>query len=304
MMMCDLKQPDTWDGAKGDLWVRRQRENDAFLEPFGTAALSAAGVMPDEIVIDVGCGCGATTLALARAVGPTGRVVAIDISAAMLAVARERIARAGFEERVTFVCADATVHPFEAGAADVLYSRFGVMFFNDPVAAFRNFRRAMKPDGRLAFVCWQSDRDNAWKSVPYDAALTVLPAPLPRDPEAPGGSSFASVERVNRILDAAGWRRVALAPYRCDVRLGATIEAAAEEASETSLFGDLIATARGSLKARAMDAVREALSPYVGPGGVMLGAATWIVTASCGEDVVSAPSQRPSSARASAASHH
>jgi ubiquinone/menaquinone biosynthesis C-methylase UbiE len=197
-------KPDTWEGAKGDLWVRRQRENDAFLEPFGEAALRRAWVAAGERVIDVGCGCGATTLALARAVGSDGLVTAVDVSAAMLDVARERARRANLEERIAFVCADAATHAFVPGGADALYSRFGVMFFAEPTGAFANLRRAMRRGGRLAFVCWQRDEDNAWKWLPFTAALTVLPAPAPRNPEAPGGASFASPERVQRILGGAG----------------------------------------------------------------------------------------------------
>jgi SAM-dependent methyltransferase len=196
----------------------------------------------------------------------------------MLEVARARVAAAGFEARVNFLCADAATHDFDPGDADLLHSRFGVMFFDDPIAAFANLRRAMKRTGRLAFVCWQDDSRNEWKRVPCAAAMNLLPPPAPVDPEAPGAASFASVARIERVLLAAGWQNIRVAPFQCEVRFGRTIDQATEGAGELAL-GEPLAAATADLRERALAAVRRALEPYAGRRGVVLGAAAWIVTA-------------------------
>src|SRR6185369_15072156 len=174
-------------------------------------AMDAAAVAAGERVLDVGCGCGSTTIELARRAGPTGHVVGADISGPMLADARARTAAAGLGN-VELVHADAQTHAFPPSAFDLVFSRFGVMFFADPTAAFANLRGALRPGGRLAFVCWRSLPENPWMAVPLMAALQHLPPPTIPGPEDPGPFSFADRGRVERILGGAGWSDVTVTP--------------------------------------------------------------------------------------------
>src|SRR5205823_5242305 len=192
---------------------------DAQIGPLGHRAMDRAGIAPGERVVDVGCGCGDTTITLGGRVGPQGLVVGIDISAPMLARAVEA-ARAAGVANVRFENADAQTHRFPPAAFDVVYSRFGVMFFIDPVAAFTNLRAALRPGGRLAFVCWQMLRQNPWLLLPLQAAAQHLTLPLPPAPDAPGPFSFADPERVREILSRAGFDRIVFEELRAALTVG------------------------------------------------------------------------------------
>ena len=176
------------------------------------------------MLLDVGCGCGATVLELGRLVAPNGTVLGVDVSVPMLGRARERVAAAALKG-VNLVVSDAQTYEFPRGAVDLLFSRFGVMFFADPVAAFTNLRRTMKQGGRLLFACWRPMAENSWFHVPLNAAKDLLPAQPPADPLAPGPFAFADPERVKRVLAEAGWQDVSATPFDCAdeaCRAGAT----------------------------------------------------------------------------------
>jgi SAM-dependent methyltransferase len=241
--------------------------------------METLGLQAGERVVDVGCGFGVTSVELAHRVGPGGRVLAVDVSAPMLARAR---ARAANLPQVTFVEGDAQVHPFPPGEADALFSRFGVMFFADPVAAFANLRRALRAGGRLGFVCWQAMDRNPWRRVPVTAIARVLTLPPPPPPDAPGPFAFGDADRVRGILDGAGWHDVAVQPLETEVWLGATADLdatvrfvldAGPAASALRAAGDR------SLHAAVTDVVRGALAPFHQAGGVRMPAAAWVVTA-------------------------
>src|SRR2546427_6919777 len=209
-----------WNEAAGPKWVAFQKIIDAQIAPLGERAMDRAGIAPGERVIDVGCGCGDTTIALARRVGPAGLVLGIDISAPMLERAAET-ARAEALANVRFENADAQTHRLPASAFDVVYSRFGVMFFADPVAAFANLRAALRPGGRLAFVCWQALPENPWLFVPLRAAAQHLTLPPPPAPDAPGPFAFAAPNRVRGILPRAGFAETVPEDLRTTLTLGA-----------------------------------------------------------------------------------
>src|SRR5262245_55479152 len=173
-----------WNGPIGHLWARAQEKRDRDHAPMTEAALKLAAAQPGESVLDIGCGSGTTTLRLAEAVTDAGRVLGIDISAPMLAVAR-RHARE-LDTHVRFIEADATDYKFEPHAFDLAFSQFGVMFFADPVATFSNLHAAIKPNGRLAFICWRASTENPWSAVPESAAKPLLPPIEPLPPDAPG----------------------------------------------------------------------------------------------------------------------
>ena len=173
-----------WNSEAGPRWVAMQERMDAMLAPLMTAALDRARPAVGETVLDVGCGCGATLLALADRVGPDGSILGVDISAPMLDRARERV-RDSAMRNVRLTLSDAAVHAFEPGAFDLAFSRFGVMFFDDPDRAFANIRSALAATGRWAFVCWAPPRDNPWLTVPLTVARQHLPPQPESDPSAP-----------------------------------------------------------------------------------------------------------------------
>lgn len=266
-----------WNNSAGATWAALQDRLDRQIEPLGQKAMDAGAPKAGERVLDIGCGCGQTSLELAQRVGPTGQVLGVDISEPMLEVARRRGGEAGMAN-VSFLAADAQTHAFPAGGFDLAFSRFGVMFFDDPTAAFSNVAAALRPDGRLAFVCWRPLAENPWMGAPMQAALALLPPmPPPADPTAPGPFAFADPERLRGILAAAGLVDIDIAPH--DQMIGGND---LDETVAMSLrVGPLGAVLRENpeLKDGVVGAIREALAQYVTPQGVMMASATWIVTA-------------------------
>src|SRR6202051_316662 len=267
-----------WNGPGGQHWTERQQVQDTLLAPVSDILIDRAKPRAGERIVDVGCGCGATTVAFAQKTGPTGHVLGIDISAPMLARARQ-IAPA--EMPVDFVLADATVYPFVPASFDLMVSRFGVMFFAEPAVSFANMRRALRPSGRLTFVCWREPRDNPWLMLPLQAAYQHVPKLPQLGPEDPGPFAFASEARVNRILSEAGFSQIAM--ERCDLSLdvgiGRGLEAAVETALEIGPAARALAGQPPDIRAAAATSIREALVPFVNGQAVLLPASIWIVTA-------------------------
>jgi SAM-dependent methyltransferase len=266
-------QIEFWNGEVGTAWAENNARMDELLEPLSRTTLQALGPQRGERVLDVGCGCGDTTLRIAEAGAlPTG----IDISAPMLALARERAAQRKLAAE--FVLADATTHRFER-SFDALFSRFGVMFFADPVAAFTNLRRALVPGARVAFVCWQEPRVNAWMALPMAAARPHLPEQPPVDPRAPGPFAFADRAYVNDILSRAGFSGIDMQPLETSLTLGNSLDEAVTFTVKMGPVSRALQAAEPAAQARAIAAVREALSREAGSGSISLGARCWIVRA-------------------------
>src|SRR2546430_2577676 len=270
-----------WNEAAGPKWVAFQKVSDAQISPLGEQAMDRAGIAPGERVIDGGCGCGDTTIVLGRRVGPTGRVLGIDVSSPMLERAAET-ARAAGGANVRFENADAQTHRLSPSAFDVVYSPFGVMFFTDPVAAVPNLRAALRPGGRLAFVCWQALPENPWLFVPLRAAAQHLTLPPPPAPDAPGPFAFADPERVRGILARAGFDEIVLEELRTTLTLGggATLdEAVRRTTAGVAPVSAILREPDPALRPTAAAAVRAAIAPFHGPAAVRMGSASWIVTA-------------------------
>jgi len=269
-----------WNGDAGQKWVRFQEMMDVSLLPMGRLVMEAVKPKAGEQVIDVGCGCGGTTLELAGRVTPGGTVVGVDISEPMLARAK---VRGGSETAVTFERSDAQVHDFTKAAYDLMFSRFGVMFFSDPVAAFRNLRSALKPGGRIAFVCWPPARENAWVKIPTGIVKAHVELPAPPAPDQPGEFAFADRARVEHILSAAGFSDIEI--ERNDMPITIAPDGGLDEAVEFFLemgpTGRAIAEAQGSidLRSRIAEDLRVGLRPFVTEAGVVMDASVWLVTA-------------------------
>lgn len=267
-----------WNGPGGQRWADRQQSQDVVLAPVSDVLTDRAKPKAGERILDVGCGAGATTMALAQKVGPAGGVVGIDISAPMLARARQ-VAPAGLP--VEFLLADATVYPFEPASFDLLTSRFGVMFFAEPALSFANLRKALKPSGRLAFACWRQPRDNPFFMAPLRAVYKHAPK-LPRPgPEDPGPFSFASEARVHRVLGEAGFSGIKMEPcdLLLDIAVGKGLDAAVESALEIGPASRALADQPSGVRAAAAHSIREAFAAFAKGQAVPLPAAIWIVTA-------------------------
>ena len=268
-----------WNGEQGRRWVEFQQHLDRMIEPFGDAAMKAADVQPGERVLDVGCGCGSTSLALARAVGPTGRVLGIDVSRQMLDAAR-RLAATQATLPLDLVEADAAVDTLP-GAQDLLYSRFGLMFFDQPAAALRHLRGALRPGGRCAFVCWGAPRDNPWAMAPLMAARQALGHnPPPADPLAPGPFAFADAERLRGLLAEAGFAGIGIERFDAPVTLGASAREAALHCLQIGPVSRLAREVGAAQEPLIRDAIEQALAPRAtADGSVSLAGSTWVVRA-------------------------
>jgi SAM-dependent methyltransferase len=265
----------------GEAWVRMQERTDALIDPLGRVAIERLGAVAGEGLLDVGCGCGQTLLELAERVGPSGHVLGVDISPPMLARARERIAG---RPPIEVALGDAQTYAFAPGAFDAVYSRFGVMFFEDPGAAFRNLRAAARSGGRLSFVCWQALAKNPWAARPLEAVMRLLPESAMPDmlrEGRPGPFFLSDPARVRAILGAGGWKDISLEPVEMPLHLGgaATLDEAVAYSLQIGPAARAMADALAALKPALEAALREALAPFAGARGVFLDGAAFVVTA-------------------------
>ncbi len=268
-----ITQTAYWNGDVGTRWADMQAELDRVFSPLTAALIDGADLRPGERVLDIGCGCGETALLAASRTGPDGAVAAVDVSRPMLARARTRPAAGA---AVTWIEADAQTHPF-APEHDIALSRFGVMFFEESRAAFANIRRALRPGGRVAVLCWRSLAENAWVTVPRDAVLTVLPEPAPSPPSGPGPFRFADGEALVDLLRQAGFASAAVARVDRLLEIGADQEEATRFSATVGPIAGLLREVEDpALRERALAALRQAM-PAERP--VRLGGACWLATA-------------------------
>jgi len=275
----NAEQIKYWN-ERGATWVQLQDMLDEQLRPLGTRVMDRAGIVEGQRVLDVGCGCGDTTLTLAQRVGTSGSVVGIDISAPMLSQARARAAAAGLAN-VNFENADAQTQQISPPAFDIVFSRFGVMFFVEPAAAFTNLRRHLRSGGRLAFVCWQSLAENPWMFIPLMAAAQHVQLPSPPPPEAPGPFAFADDARVTAILSSAGFTDIAFESLKetLVIAAGADLDQAVDFMLQLGPTAQILRDADPALLHPVRAAVRDALAPYSTAQGIEMPGAAWMVTA-------------------------
>ncbi len=278
--MADNPQVDVWNGESGRAWTEHVDHFDRMLAPFGEAVLHRLDLRSGDRVLDIGCGVGATTLAIAAKVTPS-LVVGADLSAEMLKAARARAHDADLTN-VEFRLLDVQEDPFEVASFDVVFSRFGVMFFPDPSRAFANVRRGLVDGGRLGFVCFQAPMENPMILGPVFAAAAHVAMLPPPGPTEPSPFSLADPDRVRELLDGAGFVDVVIEPGPSHGDLGGAddIEAAARRAIEQNPgLAPGFAAATPEARSAAVAAAVEVMSSHVVDGRVVMGAATWIVTA-------------------------
>jgi SAM-dependent methyltransferase len=273
-------QAEYWNSASGQKWITSQDALDQRFAPLTKLLMERAGVRPGECVIDVGCGTGTTMLRLAAAVGAHGAVLGIDIAEPLLAAARRRVLHGG-HVNVRLILADAQTHRFERACHDRVVSRFGVMFFDDPVGAFANLASALRPGGHLAFVSWGPLQDNPWFALPLEVAVPRLGPPDPQPPRTPGPLALSEPAYIHEILRGAGFAEVAI--ERVDTRLPGA-RSTRDEAELMSLFGPLarLLRERGADEATRATLIAELadrLAPYATAGSVRLPAVAHLVTA-------------------------
>jgi SAM-dependent methyltransferase len=271
-----------WTDIAGPAWVNGERMHDLMIGPHGDAVVAALAPRAGERVLDIGCGYGTTALHVAELVGPGGHVHGVDISPTMIDRARER---AGTTGDVSFAVGDAQVDRLAGDQLfDAVVSRFGVMFFADPHAAFVNIRDSVAPGGRLAFVCWQGPALNPQFTI---AAAVIrprlaVPPPLP-DPLGPGPMSFADPERIDRTLTGSGWLNVEITPDTLPMRFDVDGTDGVAAATEHLMGSEAGRLARAELDADELDALiadlRAAHQPYMRDGHLEFDTGVWIVTA-------------------------
>jgi SAM-dependent methyltransferase len=280
MSIANTTQAKHWNTGPGVAhWVTNQARYDRMHAPFTAVILDAAALRPGGNVLDVGCGCGATTLAAARLVAP-GQALGLDLSGPMLARARSDAEEASLAN-AAFLQGDAQVQPLESASFDTVISRFGVMFFADPVAAFANIRSATRPGGRLVFACWQPLAANQWLLVPGAALAEHVRPPDPAPADGPGMFAFADPDRLRPILAAAGWRDIQITSEHASILVGGggTVDEAVEFLRTATQGRTMLAGADPATAERALAAVRAALTPHADADGVHLDAAVWLVQA-------------------------
>ncbi|MFT3964745.1 MAG: methyltransferase domain-containing protein [Sphingobium sp.] len=282
-MSANAQQRIDWNGDSGAGWLANQERLDRMLAPFGAAALDRALLRPGEHVLDIGCGSGESTLAIADRVGPSGLALGIDISEPLLGRARERAV--DILSLADFRLADASSTPLPMAGFDCLFSRFGVMFFDDPMAAFSHLRTCLKPGGRFVFACWRGAAENDWTKLPMTAIRDMIPADPPSLPEAPGPFSFGDPRRVERLLAGAGFTDIDLDPLDRPIVFGrgTTKEEAVDDAlGRAFAVGPLrraLAGKSDDVTMRAAAAVHAAFARRVIGREVVIDGAAWIVSA-------------------------
>jgi len=273
-------QAEYWNSESGRRWIACQEALDQRFAPLTELLIDRARVDCGACVVDVGCGTGATTLELAGVVGAYGSVLAVDISEPLLAVARRRVMQGG-HANVRFVRGDAQTHRFERASYDLAVSRFGVMFFDDPVGAFRNLARALRPGGRLAFVCWAALEDNPWFAVPLEVGVERLGPPEPRPRRAPGPLALSEQDYVDEILSAAGLADVRIEQVSTWLPGAASTREEAELASQVGLLARLLRErgADAAMRELLIGELADRLAPYLTADGMRLPARLNLVTA-------------------------
>jgi len=276
----NAEMAEFWNGKGGKSWVTQEARLECSLRPFGQQAMAAGAIKAGQQILDIGFGCGDSTIELAGKVGSEGQVHGVDISVAMVDAAEKKATQMDIAN-VSFECADAQTKAFPGDGYDLVFSRFGVMFFDDPIGAFKNIYSALKPGGRLAFICWAPRDQNAWVGLPLQVVAKHLTLPAPPGLDEPGPFSLSEEARVSGILGAAGFSNIAVEPFQTPFVLGGDVDEALSFLMQLAPSGSAINNAEADDETRARIAVdmAELLNSHDSDKGVTMGAAALLVTA-------------------------
>ena len=281
--MENAAQIEFWNGDTGQNWVTHDALMETMLSPLGEQVLDSLAITPGAHALDVGCGCGHPTLSLARRIGPQGSATGIDVSEPMLSVASKLKDQApSTSAPITFIRADAQTHRFTGAPFDIVFSRFGVMFFEDPIAAFRNIQSAMQPQGQLGFCCWQPRAVNPFMTVPAMAAMELLPPPPEMPPRAPGPFAFEEADYVEHILSEADFKAITITPVSQSLVFGRglSLDAIVDRLVQIGPIAQMVRDAPAALRAPVLDKVKAAVSPFFSEAsGMTLEGQFWQVNA-------------------------
>lgn len=266
---------DLWNGHSGRVWVDAQAMLDGMFQPLETLLVDAVRHRQPTHVLDVGCGTGSTTLAIARELGTQGDATGLDVSEPMLALARARAERE--HSRARFIHADAQRHALEPASVDMIVSRFGVMFFDDPVQAFANLHRASRPGAALHLLAWRSAAENPFMTLAERTAAPLLPPLPPRQPGAPGQFAFGDETRVAHLLEASGWQHIAIDPI--DVPCHFPESELVPYFTRLGPVGQAMPNVDAATRQRVIETVRPAFDPFVHGDQVRYTAACWQICA-------------------------
>ncbi len=271
----DDEQTRLWNGPSGHAWVELQESLDRMFKPIEDLFVEEALAGAKRRILDVGCGTGSTTLAVARRLGAQGQAVGIDLSEPMIAVARARAERE--KTPATFIRANAQTHAFEPASVDMFISRFGVMFFEDSVRAFANLRHAASDDAEMRFIVWRSPAENPFMTTAERAAAPLLPNMPPRRPAAPGQFAFADQRRVNRILEDSGWAEIDIRPI--DIPCSFPEKDLVRYLTRLGPVGQILQETDERTRTQVMESVCTAFDPYVHGSEMRFTAACWMLCA-------------------------
>jgi SAM-dependent methyltransferase len=276
----NASQIEYWNEVSGPKWVRLGDDIDIQIAPLGREVMDRAAIRTGERILDVGCGCGHTSLELAERVGPKGSVVGLDISGPMLESARAR-ASTSDSNNIAFVQADAQTYDFGTEAVDRIFSRFGVMFFSDPPAAFHNLLGALRPGGSLDFACWQEIGKNPWMMVPTAAVAQHVEMPPPPKQGGPGPFSMADPDLLREILEGAGFKEVRIEAHerKANISGGKSLDETVDFIVQMGPAGAAFRDSSPEIQRRATAAVRDAIEPFETESGIWLDSGIWIVSA-------------------------
>ena len=279
--MANEQQTEFWSGSGGEYWVVNQQQMDTMLQPLGEQALARLDLGNVRHLLDIGCGTGSTTLDIAARLSDGAQVTGADLSVPMTDYARSRLAPAGLTN-ADFMTCDLQIDQLEADVFDAAFSRFGVMFFDQPVTGFSNIRTAMKSGAPLAFVCWQAPSENLWHSLAVATAKQFIEMPAPPERRAPGPFAFAETDYVTGILTDAGFGDIVIEPHTQTVELfsGQDVRSAAENFARINPIIAAFVTEAGEDKAEPLiDGLAQALAPHHKDGALHFPSATWLVSA-------------------------
>ena len=279
--MANEQQTEFWSGSGGEYWVVNQQQMDTMLQPLGEQALARLDLGNVRHLLDIGCGTGSTTLDIAARLSDGAQVTGADLSVPMTDYARSRLAPAGLTN-ADFMTCDLQIDQLEADVFDAAFSRFGVMFFDQPVTGFSNIRTAMKSGAPLAFVCWQPPSENLWHSLAVATAKQFIEMPAPPERRAPGPFAFAETDYVSGILTDAGFGDIVIEPHTQTVELfsGQDVRSAAENFARINPIISAFVTEAGEDKTEPLiDGLAQALAPYHKDGALHFPSATWLVSA-------------------------